>query len=61
MSSRTPSRVRVWNYYHILSSGTPTRAHVPGTTGYETTLVGCMRLGAPDQRHGSKVPLHENA
>lgn len=60
MTSRLPSRNRVWTNRHILSSAIPTWAHVLGAAGYETTLVGRMHFVGPDQRHGFELrPLGE--
>lgn len=60
MTSLTPSRNRVWNNYHALSSGIPTWAHVLGAAGYETSLIGRMHFVGPDQRHGfMRRPLGE--
>ncbi len=60
MTSRTPSRNRVWNNAHILSSGIPTWAHVLGAAGYQTVLVGRMHFVGADQRHGfARRPLGE--
>ena len=52
MTSRAPSRNRVWNNQGILSPGVPTWAHVLAAEGYETSLVGRMHFTGPDQRHG---------
>ena len=52
LTGRTPSRNRVWSNQCILSSAIPTWAHVLGTAGYETTLIGRMHFKGPDQRHG---------
>lgn len=52
MTSRTPTRNRVWDNLHILSSGIPTWAHVLGAAGYETSLIGRMHFVGSDQRHG---------
>jgi choline-sulfatase len=52
MTGRTPTRNRVWNNNHVLSSGIPTWAHVLGLAGYETILFGRMHFNGPDQHHG---------
>jgi len=52
MTSRTPTRNRVWQNGHILSSAIPTWAHVLGAAGYRTSLIGRMHFVGPDQRHG---------
>jgi len=52
MTGLHPHRNRVWCNRHILSSNTPTWAHVLGLAGYETTLIGRMHFEGPDQRHG---------
>ncbi|MDA0710959.1 MAG: sulfatase-like hydrolase/transferase, partial [bacterium] len=52
MTSRTPSRNRVWTNNHILHSGIPTWAHAMGLSGYETSLIGRMHFNGHDQRHG---------
>jgi len=52
MTSRTPSHNRVWNNNAILNSGIQTWAHVLGTAGYETSLIGRMHFCGADQRHG---------
>jgi choline-sulfatase len=52
MTSRTPSNNRVWTNKNVLHSAVPTWAHVLGTAGYETALVGRMHFEGPDQRHG---------
>jgi choline-sulfatase len=60
MTGRTPSRNRVWNNNHILSSSIPTWAHALGVAGYETALVGRMHFVGADQRHGfEKRPIGE--
>ncbi len=52
MTARTPTRNRVWQNSHILSSAIPTWAHVLGAAGYRTSLIGRMHFVGPDQRHG---------
>jgi len=52
MTSRTPSRNRVWNNEGILSSAIPTWAHVLTAAGYETSLIGRMHFKGLDTRHG---------
>lgn len=52
LTSRTPSRNRVWENGQILSSAIPTFAHALGTAGYETLLFGRMDIRGVDQRHG---------
>ena len=52
MTSRYPSGNRVWHNQHILNSAIPTWAHVLGSAGYETSLIGRMHFMGPDQRHG---------
>lgn len=52
LTSRTPSRNRVWGNDHVLHSGIPTFAHALGAAGYRTTLIGRMHFVGPDQRHG---------
>lgn len=52
MTSRTPSRNRVWKNNHILSSNTPTWAHYLGIAGYRTALIGRMHFEGPDLAHG---------
>jgi len=60
MTSRMPSRNRVWDNAHVLSSGTPTWAHRLGSAGYETALIGRMHFTGSDHRHGfEKRPLGE--
>ncbi|MBT5875572.1 MAG: sulfatase-like hydrolase/transferase [Candidatus Latescibacteria bacterium] len=60
MTTRTPSKNRVWDNHHILSSGIPTWAHALGAAGYETSLVGRMHFVGGDQRHGfERRPLGE--
>ncbi len=60
MTSRTPSRNRVWGNNHILSSGIPTWAHALGASGYETALIGRMHFVGSDQRHGfERRPIGE--
>jgi choline-sulfatase len=60
MTSRTPSRNRVWNNRHVLSSAIPTWTHYLGAGGYETALIGRMHFVGPDQRHGFELrPLGE--
>ena len=60
MTSRTPSRNRVWNNNHVLSSNVPTWAHALGAVGYETALIGRMHFVGADQRHGfEKRPIGE--
>lgn len=52
MTSRTPSRNRVWNNEGILSSAIPTWAHALTVAGYETSLIGRMHFKGLDTRHG---------
>jgi len=52
MTTRTPTRNRVWDNSHVLSSGIPTWAHTLAAAGYETSLVGRMHFVGPDHRHG---------
>ncbi len=60
MTSRTPTHNRVWNNAHTLCSGIPTWAHILGSAGYETSLIGRMHFVGPDQRHGfEKRPIGE--
>jgi choline-sulfatase len=60
MTGRYPSRNRVWNNSHLLSSGLSTWAHLLGTAGYETSLIGRMHFEGPDQYHGfEKRPVGE--
>jgi len=60
MTSRTPSRNRVWNNQHALGSGIPTWAHALGAVGYETALIGRMHFVGADQRHGfERRPMGE--
>jgi choline-sulfatase len=60
MTGRTPSRNRVWDNAHVLSSAIPTWAHYLGAAGYETALIGRMHFVGADQRHGfEKRPLGE--
>lgn len=62
MTSRTPSRNRVWGNHHILSSGIPTWAHALGAGGYETALIGRMHFVGSDHRHGfEKRPIGEHS
>ncbi|MHC4916939.1 MAG: sulfatase-like hydrolase/transferase [Planctomycetota bacterium] len=58
MTSRTPSRNRVWNNHHVLSSAIPTWAHYLGAAGYETALIGRMHFVGADQRHGFELRPH---
>ncbi len=60
MTSRTPSRNRVWNNQHVLSSGIPTWAHHLGAAEYETSLIGRMHFVGADHRHGfERRPIGE--
>ena len=60
MTARTPSRNRVWDNSHILSSAIPTWPHYLGASGYETALVGRMHFVGTDQMHGFELrPLGE--
>jgi choline-sulfatase len=60
MTARTPSRNRVWDNAHVLSSAIPTWPHYLGAAGYETALIGRMHFVGADQRHGfEKRPLGE--
>ncbi|MBN1807728.1 MAG: sulfatase-like hydrolase/transferase [Planctomycetes bacterium] len=60
MTGRTPSRNRVWDNTHILSSGIPTWTHYLAAAGYETALIGRMHFVGSDQMHGfEKRPLGE--
>jgi choline-sulfatase len=52
MTSRTPSRNRVWDNAHILSSAIPCWTHYLGAAGWETALIGRMHFVGADQRHG---------
>ncbi|MBT3275338.1 MAG: sulfatase-like hydrolase/transferase, partial [Spirochaetales bacterium] len=52
MTGMYPSKNRVWNNSHILSSGIPTWAHILSSAGYDTALIGRMHFEGPDQRHG---------
>jgi choline-sulfatase len=62
MTGRTPSRNRVWDNPHILSSGVPCWTHALGAAGYETALIGRMHFVGPDQRHGfERRPLGESS
>ena len=60
MTARTPSRNRVWDNAHVLSSAIPCWTHHLGAAGYETSLVGRMHFVGADQRHGfENRPLGE--
>jgi len=60
MTGRRPTANRVWNNRQLLHSGVPTWAHVLGSAGYETALIGRMHFDGPDQRHGfERRPLGE--
>ena len=52
MTSRAPSRNRVWHNTHVLPSGIPTWAHLLGAAEYQTDLIGRMHFMGSDQRHG---------
>ncbi len=60
MTARLPSRNRVWDNAHVLSSASPCWTHYLGAAGYETALIGRMHFVGADQRHGfERRPLGE--
>ena len=52
MTSRTPSRNRVWENLHILAHNIPTWPHHLAAAGYETSLIGRMHFMGTEQRYG---------
>lgn len=52
LTSKLPSRNRVWDNAHILNSGALTWLHRLPKAGYETALIGRMHFEGPDQSHG---------
>lgn len=52
LSTRLPSRTRVFTNSHSLPSDQATFVHALALAGYRTTLCGRMHFVGPDQRHG---------
>ena len=52
LTGRFPSKNRVLDNAHMLSSTIPTFAHALGACGYETALMGKMHFVGSDHRHG---------